>query len=64
MCIFISKNNEKAIKIITEGVVNPKNEIIPPIIPPFIVPIPIPTWLLAGPGKIDIKTQGLNILAH
>jgi len=44
-------NAEKTISIITEGSVKPIKEIIPPRIPPLIVPIPIPTWLLAGPGK-------------
>ena len=42
---------EKIISIITDGSVNPINEIIPPPMPALIVPIPIPTWLLAGPGK-------------
>ena len=31
---------------------------------PLIVPIPIPTWLLAGPGKTGIALLNLSILFH
>ena len=48
---LLINNAEKTISIITEGSIKPIKEIIPPRIPPLIVPIPIPTWLLAGPGK-------------
>jgi hypothetical protein len=36
---------------IADGMVKPIQEAMPPSTPARMIPMPMPTWLLAGPGK-------------